>query len=417
MRAEIIAVGTELLMGQIDNTDARYISYKFPECGVYVFYHTVVGDNKDRLAQCLKTALTRTDVVVLTGGLGPTEDDLTKETVSEVLGMKLIFHQELLDDIKRYFEKSKRLMTVNNEKQAYYPEGSIILPNRNGTAAGCLIETRYQGEDKVIIMLPGPPWEMESLFDEYVIRYFNEKSSEALKSVYVRMFGIGESAMETVIKDIIDNQTNPTIAPYAKKGEVMLRITVRYDRKKNNADELLRPVLDKLSELLGEYIYSYDETELHLVTGRLLIEKGVTFSCAESCTGGMLSSMLTENPGISKVFLGSLVTYTDEIKSTMLDINKEILSSYGAVSKETAAQMAENIREKTNSEIGISITGNAGPGTGTGEMPVGRVYIGFSSSENTSVTEYTFSGNRDRVRHTSCLNALNMMRKFALMKG
>ncbi|MFA7672503.1 MAG: competence/damage-inducible protein A [Clostridia bacterium] len=417
MRAEIISVGTELLMGQIDNTDARYISYKLPECGVYVYYHTVVGDNKTRLAQCLKTALLRTDVVVLTGGLGPTEDDLTKETVAEVLCMKLVFHQELLDDIKSYFDKSKRIMTVNNEKQAYYPEGSIILPNKNGTAAGCLIETKYQGEDKVIILLPGPPWEMESLFNEYVIQYFNERSSEALRSVYIRMFGIGESAMETVIKDMIDNQTNPTIAPYAKKGEVMLRVTVRYDRKNDDADALLKPVLDKLKVLLGEYIYSYDDTELNLVTGRLLIEKGISFSCAESCTGGMLSAMLTENAGISKVFLGSLVAYTNEIKNTMLGVDKSTLSIYGAVSKETAAQMAIKIREKTKSEIGISVTGNAGPGVCSGEMPVGRVYIGFSTSDSTTVTEYTFIGNRDKIRHMACLNALNIMRKYALVKG
>lgn len=417
MRAEIIAVGTELLMGQIDNTNARYISYKLPECGVYVYYHTVVGDNKTRLAQCLKTALARTDVVVLTGGLGPTEDDLTKETVTEVLGMKLVFHQELLDDIKHYFEKSKRIMTVNNEKQAYYPEGSIILPNKNGTAAGCMIEKKYEGEDKVIILLPGPPWEMESLFNEYVIRYFHSRSSEALKSVYIRMFGIGESAMETLIKDLIDNQTNPTIAPYAKKGEVTLRVTVRYDRQIDNADDMLQPVLDKLDELLGEYIYSYDDTELHIVTGRLLIEKCITFSCAESCTGGMLSSILTENAGISKVFLGSLVAYTNEIKNTMLGVDKNTLSIYGAVSKETATQMAIKIREKANSEIGISITGNAGPGKGSDTMPIGRVYIGFSTSDSTTVSEYTFNGNRDRVRHSSCLNALNMMRKYALMKG
>ncbi len=422
MKAEIIAVGTELLMGQIDNTDASYMSRRFPECGVYVHYHTVVGDNSSRLKNCINLALSRVDVVVLTGGLGPTQDDLTKETVAETLGLKLVLHQEILDDIKAYFEKTRYnkknvVMTSNNEKQAYYPEGSIILPNKNGTAAGCIIECSIDGLRKNIILMPGPPWEMEPMFDEYVIEFFKKKNSEGLKSVYLRMFGIGESAMETLISDIVTSQTNPTIAPYAKKGEVMLRITARYDKQSDNADSILKPVLDILYERLGQYIYADHDTELKDVTAQVLIQKNITVSFAESCTGGMLSGMLTDVSGISSIFKGSVIAYSNEVKESLLKVKHDTLEKYGAVSSETSIEMAKGIMDLCKTEVGISITGIAGPTGATPNKPVGRVYIGISTENKTESFEYTFSGNRDKIRYYTCLHAMNILRLYALSKG
>ncbi len=422
MKAEIIAVGTELLMGQINNTDASYMSKKFPECGVFVYYHTVVGDNAIRLENCINLALSRVDVVVLTGGLGPTQDDLTKETVAKALGLKLIFHKNILADIKAYFEITKynsrnTIMTTNNEKQAYYPEGSLILPNKNGTAAGCIIEHQVDGFMKTVILLPGPPWEMEPMFDEYVIEHFKKKNSEGLKSVYLKMFGIGESAMETLISDIVSSQTNPTIAPYAKKGEVMLRITARYDKQTDDADKILAPVLDMLYKRLGQYIYADIDIEMKDVTAKLLIEKDITVSFAESCTGGMFSQMLTDVSGISNVFTGSVVAYSNEVKENILKVKHSTLENYGAVSSKTAVEMAEGIRKLCKTEIGISITGIAGPTGATPNKPVGRVYIGISSEKVTESYEYTFSGNRDKIRYYSCLHAMNILRLYALSKG
>lgn len=422
MKAEIIAVGTELLMGQIDNTDASYISRRFPECGVYVLYQTVVGDNVNRLKECIKIAINRVDIIVLTGGLGPTQDDLTKETVAQVLGLKLVFHPEILETIRGYFkslEKSRKnsMMTANNEKQAYYPEGSLILENKNGTAAGCIINKEMEGINKTIILLPGPPWEMEPMFDEYILTYFLKKSNEGLKSVYLRMFGIGESAMEYLISDIVTGQTNPTIAPYAKKGEVMLRITAKYDKKQNNADSIIKPILDVLNERLGEYIYANEDKELKTVTANLLINKNITLSCAESCTGGMLSDMLTDTQGISQVFLGSVIAYSNHMKMASLSVKKDTLDSYGAVSNQTALEMAKGVRLLTGSEIGISITGIAGPSGGSDTKPVGRVYIGLSTSDKEESFEFNFIGNREKIRHFACLNALNMLRQYALLKG
>ena len=422
MKAEIIAVGTELLMGQIDNTDASYISKRFPECGVYVYYHTVVGDNSSRLRDCINIAMSRVDVLVLTGGLGPTQDDLTKETVAQVLGLKLVLHQDILDEIKSYFEKTRHnrknlVMTSNNEKQAYYPEGSVILPNRNGTAAGCIITYLSDGLEKTIILLPGPPWEMEPMFDEYVIEYFPKKNTEGLKSVYLRMFGIGESAMETLISDIVTSQTNPTIAPYAKKGEVMLRVTARYDKKADDADIILKPVLDKLYERLGEYIYADSDIELKDVTADMLISRNITVAFAESCTGGMMSQMITDISGISKIFLGSVVAYSNSIKESLLKVNHSTLDKYGAVSEKTAIEMANGVRLLFNTEVGISITGIAGPTGATLDKPVGRVFIGISTKQNTSSYEYTFTGNREKIRYYSCIHAMNILRQYALMKG
>lgn len=407
MIAEIIAVGTELLMGQINNTNARFISERFPDSDVYVYYHTVVGDNPVRLTECLNHALERADVVVTTGGLGPTQDDLTKETVSKALGLKLIPDIKTLDGIHRFFRERGRVATINNEKQAYFPEGSLILRNDNGTAPGCLVEK----DGKTVVMLPGPPWEMEPMFENSVLPYFLKDTGSRLYSVYLKLFGIGESQMEDTINDIVACQSNPTIAPYAKKGEVTLRVTAKYIPHEEDPEAIIGPVLDIIKERLGEYIYSYKNEELYEKTAGMLIERNCSFAIAESCTGGMLTSQLTEIPGISAVFDRSIISYSNESKVHELGVNPETLENYGAVSSETAVEMAIGIREKAKTDIGISITGIAGPGGGTVEKPVGLVYIALTDKNGTNVRKLNLWGSREKIRHSACLNALDMIRR------
>lgn len=407
MIAEIIAVGTELLMGQINNTNARYISARFPDADVYVYYHTVVGDNPERLSACLRHALQRADVIVTTGGLGPTQDDLTKETISSTLGLELIPDRETLDGIHRFFKERGRIAAPNNEKQGYFPEGSIILRNDNGTAPGCIIE---KGKN-TIIMMPGPPWEMEPMFEDSVLPYFLKDARSKLYSVYLRMFGIGESFMEDTIKDLVTGQSNPTIAPYAKRGEITLRVTAKYDPGKEDPEALIAPVLDEINKRLGEYIYSYKNEELHQKVACMLIEQECKIAVAESCTGGMLTSMLTDNPGISAVLDMSVVTYSYEAKSSVLGVNPETLERVGAVSSEVAVEMAEGIRNAASSDIGVAITGIAGPGGGTADKPVGLVYIALACKDGTEVKKLNLWGSRDRIRHSTCLNALDMIRR------
>lgn len=409
MKAEILAVGTELLMGQIVNTNAQYISSKLPEVGVGVYYHSVVGDNPDRLEDSLKLALERCDIVITTGGLGPTQDDLTKETISRVCGKKLVIHEESLNKIKNYFSRLGRQMTPNNEKQAYMPEGCIVLKNNNGTAPGCIIE---MGE-KTVIMLPGPPVEMKPMFLDYVMPYFKNKGAYSLESVILRVFGIGESAMETKIMDLIDGQTNPTIATYAKEGEVTIRVTASVPMGQS-AEQILMPVVNEIKRRTGENLYSHKDESLDSVAAGLLLENNITIATAESCTGGLISEMLTDVPGISRVFMGGAVTYSNEAKMEYLGVKEQTLKAHGAVSRETAAEMAEGIRKRLKTDIGISVTGIAGPGGGTDEKPVGLVYVGLSGDGGTITKELRLSGNRKKIRTITALNVFDLIRRYVL---
>ncbi len=409
MRAEILAVGTELLMGQIVNTNAQYISSKLPEAGVGVYYHSVVGDNPDRLEDSLKLALERCDIVITTGGLGPTQDDLTKETISRVCGKQLVIHEESLNKIKDYFSRLGRQMTPNNEKQAYMPEGCIVLKNNNGTAPGCIIE---MGE-KVVVMLPGPPIEMKPMFLDYVMPYFKNKGDYSLESVILRIFGIGESAMETKILDLIDGQTNPTIATYAKEGEVTIRVTASVP-KGESAEQILMPVVNEIKKRTGENLYSDKDETLDCLAAGLLLKNNITIATAESCTGGLISEMLTDIPGISRVFMGGAVTYSNEAKMEYLGVKEQTLQAHGAVSRETAAEMAEGIRKRLKTDIGISVTGIAGPGGGTTEKPVGLVYIGLSGDSGTITKELRLSGNRKKIRTITALNVFDLIRRHIL---
>ncbi len=422
MKAEIISVGTELLMGQIVNTDSAYLSAKLPECGVYTLFHTTVGDNMTRLQEAIEIALDRVDLVFLTGGLGPTQDDITKEALSKVLDLELVYHDSIMKSIEKYFtrlklENRKVHMAENNKKQAYYPKGSIILFNHRGTAPGSITETIWNNDKKTIVMLPGPPHELQGIFEDYLIDYFLKKNNESLKSVYLRLFGIGESAMEEIITDLIEKQENPTIAPYAKPGEVTLRVTARYSKEEDNADLILKPLLDTLYERLGDYIYSDKNQELKEVVANLLIERDLKLSLAESCTGGLLSAELTDVPGVSQVYLGSVTAYSNDIKANVLKVKKESLDKHGAVSSQVATEMAKGILSLYNSDIGISITGIAGPGGATKNKPLGLVYICLSDKKDYEVHKFVFNGNRDRVRRFASLHALNILRKYLLKKG
>lgn len=409
MNAEILAVGTELLMGQIANTNAQYISARLPEAGIGVYYHSVVGDNPARLKECLSLSLSRSDIVIMTGGLGPTQDDLTKETVAAAMNRKLVLDQESLDKMKAFFARLNRQMTDNNIKQAYLPENSIIIRNRNGTAPGCIIEN----DGKTIIMLPGPPSEMRPMFDETVLPYFFEKSQYRLESKFLRIFGIGESAMEDMILDLIDKQTNPTIAPYAKDGEVTLRITARYPKNELGKD-IIKPVEEEIRRRLGDAVYSSDNKNLEEVAAEMLLSANTTISLAESCTGGLVASKLTDIPGISKVFDRGLVTYSNRAKAESLGVKQETLDRYGAVSSETAVEMAEGIRRVAGTHIGLSITGIAGPDGGTPEKPVGLVYVALASETGVECKKLNLWGNRSRIRNVTALHAFDMVRRYLI---
>lgn len=409
MNAEILAVGTELLMGQISNTNAQYISRRLPDAGINVYYHSVVGDNPKRLKECLKLALSRSDTVIMTGGLGPTQDDLTKQTVAEVLNRKMVLHEESLNRIKDFFRSLNRPMVDSNMRQAWFPENSIIMTNGRGTAPGCIIEE----EGKVVVMLPGPPSEMIPMFEESVMKYFREKSPYKIVSKFVRIFGVGESMVESKLMDMINNQTNPTIAPYAKEGEVTLRVTAKC-KMDESAEEIIEPVVSEIKERLGTAVYSTDDKNLEEVVGELLIRSDLKITVAESCTGGLISSRLTNIPGISGVFNRGIICYSNESKIENLGVKPETIRDFGAVSKETAIEMAEGIRKLSGTDIGLSVTGIAGPTGGTAQKPVGLVYIALSSVDGTECREFKLWGERKRIRNVAALHAFDMVRQYIL---
>lgn len=409
MNAEILAVGTELLMGQIVNTNAQYISQRLNSIGINVYYHSVVGDNPVRLKSTLELALKRSDVIIMTGGLGPTQDDLTKETVSSIMGKKLILHDESLKRIEDYFKRLNRPMMKNNIKQAYLPENCIVIRNDNGTAPGCIIEK----EDKIIVMLPGPPSEMKPMLEDTVIPYFKAKSPEKIVSKYLRVFGIGESMLEEKIIHLIENQSNVTIATYAKEGEVTIRLTTKTNDDATALKEIAF-VEKKIVEILGDSLYSNEGKDLYQVVGEMLIHKGVTIAFAESCTGGLISSVITDIPGISAVFDRAVVSYSNKAKVESLGVKQDTLDKFGAVSKEVAIEMAEGIRKVAGTDLGLSVTGIAGPDGGTELKPVGLVYIALASKNGTVCKELRLAGNRKKIRNYAVLNSFDMIRRWLI---
>jgi competence/damage-inducible protein CinA-like protein len=406
MKAEILCVGTELLLGDIVNTNAQYIAKRLAELGITVYHQTVVGDNPKRLKEAYKLAFNRADLVINTGGLGPTKDDLTKEIAAEYFGKKLILNEEELKKIEGYFIKINRKMSESNKKQAYLPENSTIIPNKNGTAPGCIIDEK----GKIVVLLPGPPREMKPMFANTVIPYLKKYENGVLYSKVLRVIGVGESAAEEMMRDIIDSQTNPTIATYAKDSEVTFRITAKGDNDKQ-AKKMIEPMESEIRKRLGDNVYAEGETCLENVLAEMLVNKNITIAAAESCTGGMVSSKLINYPGISSVFMEGAVTYSNEAKMHRLGVKKETLDKYGAVSSETAAEMAEGIAKSAGTDIGISTTGIAGPDGGTPEKPVGLVYLGIYINGNVKTKKINVIGDRQRVRTKTTITLLDWVRR------
>ncbi|MBE7022281.1 MAG: competence/damage-inducible protein A [Ruminococcaceae bacterium] len=401
MKAEIIAVGTELLVGDILNTNAQFLSRRLFALGIDVYYQTVVGDNPDRLTKAVSLAFSRADTVIFSGGLGPTDDDLTKETVASYFGVPLLFHEEIAEQITSYLH---RPCSESNKKQAYIPEGAFILENKRGTAPGVILEH----EGKTAILLPGPPRELLPMFSEMVEPYLKARSGFVMAERMVRLFGIGESSVGDMIRDLMES-ANPSVAPYAKDSEVTLRIAAKAQTQEE-AEALIKEMHERLKERLGAYIYGYDEQDMVTTTAALLLKKGLTIACAESCTAGLLAGALGNIPGISACLNESVVTYSNEAKIKYLGVLPETLSAHGAVSRQTAGEMAEGIRKTAGADVGVSITGIAGPDGGTPEKPVGLVYVGVSIADAVTVRELHLIGTREKIRQAAVLHALNEIR-------
>ncbi|MED1202001.1 competence/damage-inducible protein A [Heyndrickxia acidicola] len=406
MNAEIIAVGSELLLGQITNTNAKFISKALAEIGVNVYYQTVVGDNPERLKDSIQIAEKRADLIIFTGGLGPTKDDLTKETIGSHIGKVLVTDEKAMASIEQYFSRTNRIMTENNKKQALVIEGSTVLPNDFGMAPGMFLS---QGSLSYML-LPGPPFEMEPMFLNYGIPAIKEKLEivEKIESRVLRFFGIGESQLETEIESIIDQQTNPTVAPYAGNGEVTLRITAKHhssDEAERMIDEMEKRILSRV----GKYFYGYNETSLIRELLKALEKKSFTISCAESLTAGLFQSEMASVTGVSKMLKGGIVCYSNEAKMKLVNVKKDTLDTFGAVSKECASELAENIRTLLDTDIGISFTGVAGPDTLEGH-PSGTVWIGISiKGKETKTTELKLAGNRNNNRVRTVKNGINLL--------
>ncbi|MGX4599299.1 competence/damage-inducible protein A [Faecalimicrobium sp. JNUCC 81] len=405
MKAEIVTVGTEILLGDIVNTNSKYLAKELALLGIEVYYQISIGDNENRLLQVLEDSLKRSDIVITTGGLGPTDDDITKEVACKYFNQELILHELSLNKIKSHFEKLNIGLTENNKKQAYFPKNSIILENKNGTAPGAILKK----EGKTIIVLPGPPREMIPMFENYVKPYLQNTTDSILESKVLRLFGIGESLLEDKIIDIIKEQSNPTIAPYVGNMDVTLRITAKA-KDKIEANNLISEVEDKIRERVGEFIYAEGDTSIEEVVAKLLVEKNMTISTSESCTGGLVSSSLINYPGISSVFMEGCVTYSNEAKINRLGVKKETLDTYGAVSEQTAREMAMGIAKNFNTNVGLSTTGIAGPEGGSDDKPVGLVYMGIYINGKTIVKKFVFNGDRQQIRMRATKTLLNELR-------
>jgi len=373
LKAEIISIGTEILLGDIVDTNSKYIAEHLKDLGYDIHYMTAVGDNQKRVINVLKRAIERSDLVITTGGLGPTEDDLTRQAIAKATDKNLYQDENLLNSIKEYFDQKNYNMTKNNYSQAFLPEGAKVIKNNWGTAPGILLKE----SDYMIISLPGVPSEMKKMFSNYILKELQKYSEKTILSKTLHFFGIGESTLETKLKNILENQTNPTLALLAGEGEVKLRITAKGENK-NKLKDMISKKEKLIRKKVGKYIYGVNNTDLAKEIYNILLKRKLTISLAESCTGGLISHRLTQIPGSSKVFKGSYVVYSNEAKINLLDIDREIIKKQGAVSKKTALMMAKNIKDKFGTNIGIGVTGIAGPGGGTADKPVGLVYIGIS---------------------------------------
>jgi nicotinamide-nucleotide amidase len=409
MKAEILAVGTEILLGDIVNTNAQYLAKRLADLGISVYHQSVVGDNPERLLEAYGLAFSRADLVITTGGLGPTKDDLTKEVAFEYFGKESVVHEPSLKVLKGHFKDVNRPMTQNNLKQVYFPGDSIVLPNNNGTAPGCIIEEA----GKIVVLLPGPPREMKPMFEEAVASYLQKFQQGVLVSKVLRVVGVGESSAAEILEDILDNQTNPTVAPYAKDGEVTFRITAKADTYEEG-EKLMEPMEAEIRSRLGSNIYGEGDTTLESVLCEMLVNKKLTIATAESCTGGMVASTLINYPGISSVFMEGAVTYSNDAKINRLGVKVETLDKYGAVSSEIAAEMAKGIAKTAGTNIGLSTTGIAGPEGGSEDKPVGLVYVGLCINGEVKTKMLRLSGDRQRIRQRATMQLLDWLRRELL---
>lgn len=411
--AEILCIGTEILMGDIVNTNAAYIAKELAGLGINVYHQSVVGDNPQRLREALELAFSRADIVITTGGLGPTYDDLSKETIAAFFGRELVMDQESLHRIECHFLRQNRPMTENNKKQAMMPQGCIIFPNNNGTAPGCAIEGTGEQQGKTAIMMPGPPREMKPMFEESVKPFLLKDSDTRLVSHTMHFFGIGESMLESLLRDLMEHSLNPTVAPYAKTGEVQLRVTARVQNGED-AEALLQPVMEKIKEQVGGYLYGIDVGDLQTAAVHALKVNGLHVAVAESCTGGYVAKRLTDVSGASEVFECGVVTYSNRMKHQLLGVSQQTLDTFGAVSEETAREMAAGVRKLSGAEIGISVTGNAGPEPSEGKE-VGLVYIGVDSLEMSRVFMLQVNRRdqdaRETIRYLASSHALSLILK------
>ncbi|MCR5800965.1 MAG: competence/damage-inducible protein A [Lachnospiraceae bacterium] len=407
MTAEIISVGTEILMGNIVNTNAAFIAERLSALGISCYYQTVVGDNADRLKDQLKRSLKRSDIVILSGGLGPTEDDLTKETAASVCGYKLVEDAKARQDIAEYFKTRGKEPTENNWKQAMVPEGCTVLYNPNGTAPGIIM----QKGDQHVVLLPGPPDELVPMFKKQVEKYLSSLSEDVIVSRTIKLCGVGESSAEEAILDLIDNQTNPTIATYAKIREVHIRVTARAKNIKE-AKTILQPTVREIKKRFKDNIFATEEeVTLEASVIDLLKKKNFSLSIAESCTGGLLSARLINVPGASEVYKSGFVVYSNKAKRKLLGLKKKAIDKYGAVSAQTAEEMTKGLAMETKSDVCVSITGIAGPGGGSAEKPVGLVYIACNVKGKITVRQYMFKGTRAKIRESSAAEALILIRE------
>lgn len=411
MRTELINVGTELLMGNIVNTNAAFLSKECTKLGYGVYYQTVVGDNEERLKDAIETAKKRAELIIITGGLGPTEDDMTKEMTASVFQKKLVEDDSVKKEILQFFQKKgMQDVPVNNWKQSLVIEGAVVLHNENGTAPGLILE---EGS-ATVILLPGPPKELVPMFRNQVIPYLASKQKQTFYTKMVKICGVGESAVEERIKDLIDKQTNPTIATYAKPGEVHIRITAS-GKEEAEAKKLVKPVVKELKNRFGMNIYTTDEeVSLEECIVKLLKKHELTLVTAESCTGGLIAATVINVPGSSNVIKESFVTYSNKAKRKYLDVSKNTLKKYTEYSDKCAKEMARGAALVNDSDVSIAVTGIAGPGGGTEEKPVGLVYIACYVKGKVVVKEFHFTGTREMIRELSVVNGLDLLRRLVL---
>lgn len=409
--AELIAVGTELLLGNIANTDAQMISQGLSAMGINVYYHTVVGDNPDRLRAAVDIAKGRADIIITTGGLGPTCDDLTKQTLAAAFGLPLVFHQPSADRIADYFRRlhPDRPMTENNLQQAMLPQGCTVFDNDWGTAPGCAFES---GGVRVL-MLPGPPRECRAMFQHRALPYLQSLSDGVILSRTLKLFGIGESAMEARLRERMNAMTNPTLAPYAKEGECELRVTAKAPTDAE-AQALLKPTVEQVKALFGSKVYGVDVSSLEEVVEGLLREKGMTIGVAESCTGGLMAKRLTDVAGASQVFLGGIVSYTNQVKAGMLHVPQHLLDQFGAVSPEVALAMAEGARKALGCDIALATTGVAGPDKDDWDNEVGTMFVAIATPDGTHVRPLKLGSRpvRARLRTQTAHHAFDLARRY-----